>query len=316
MKSRLLNKLQQYYPVLGSFAKYAFAILVLYFVISNFYSHWEEIKIFNWSINYYYIILSIFLQILTFILFSNAWCLLMQSFNHKIPILKGFKIAYISNLGRYIPGKIWPVFGIIYFLRKLNIGVEVALASYTVATILGIPPALLISSIIIYLYPNTLQSLNININIININIIILNIIVMIIIVSMPNAIIKIYNIIIKLLNRNIIKVDINRKTALSIYLWYGLCWVSYGLSFYVFMHGVSVGLNIPIMVGVGSFIMGYVIGYLAFFTPGGLGARELVLAGVLSAYLGPVSIGLALAARLWNLICEILAVVLAYFIKL
>jgi len=74
--------------------------------------------------------------------------------------------------------------------------------------------------------------------------------------------------------------------------------------------------DIPVIAGIGSFVLAYIIGYLTFFSPGGLGARELVLTTVLSPFLGSVAVGLAVAARVWNLISEFIATAIALLIKL
>jgi uncharacterized membrane protein YbhN (UPF0104 family) len=66
----------------------------------------------------------------------------------------------------------------------------------------------------------------------------------------------------------------------------------------------------------GSFVVAYLIGYLAIFAPGGIGARELVLTGVLSPFIGPIAAGVAVAARLWNLLAEALAAIIALVIPM
>jgi uncharacterized membrane protein YbhN (UPF0104 family) len=73
--------------------------------------------------------------------------------------------------------------------------------------------------------------------------------------------------------------------------------------------------GIPPVVGIGSFILAYVIGYLAVFSPGGLGVRELVLIAILSPYFGPLTAGIAGIARVWNIISEIVSALIALAIK-
>ena len=63
------------------------------------------------------------------------------------------------------------------------------------------------------------------------------------------------------------------------------------------------------------FVLSYQIGYLAFFSPGGLGVRELVMSTLLAPSLGPIAVGVAVAARLWNFIAEALAVLIAWLIR-
>ena len=106
------------------------------------------------------------------------------------------------------------------------------------------------------------------------------------------------------------------KVALQVYLGYFVGWICYGVSFYTFMNAIMIDPEIPVIAGIGSFVLAYIIGYLAFFSPGGLGARELVLITVTSPFLGPVASGVAVTARVWNLISEVVAAGIALLIKM
>ncbi|MCK4572859.1 MAG: hypothetical protein KAU36_00740, partial [candidate division Zixibacteria bacterium] len=81
------------------------------------------------------------------------------------------------------------------------------------------------------------------------------------------------------------------------------------------MHAVMDNPAVPVIAGIGAFVLAYEIGYLTVFAPGGLGARELVLITVLTPFLGPVAAGMAVAARIWNLVTEFIAALIALLIK-
>jgi glycosyltransferase 2 family protein len=57
-------------------------------------------------------------------------------------------------------------------------------------------------------------------------------------------------------------------------------WGAFGLSFWVLLPGEQLVIWIPYIVG--SFCFAWVVGYVAFFAPGGLGVRETVLVGLLA----------------------------------
>ena len=66
---------------------------------------------------------------------------------------------------------------------------------------------------------------------------------------------------------------------------------------------------------IGAFIIAYQLGYLAFFAPGGIGVRELVLTTILVPFLGPIAASVSIAARLWNMTTEIIAALICTLIK-
>jgi uncharacterized membrane protein YbhN (UPF0104 family) len=103
--------------------------------------------------------------------------------------------------------------------------------------------------------------------------------------------------------------------ALKVYLGYVVCWLAYGISFWLFLHAIIAAPNVPLVAAGTTFVIAYQIGYLAFFSPGGLGVRELTMAGMLGQFVGAVASGIAVAARLWNLAAEFLAVLIAVSIR-
>jgi len=297
--------------------KFVLAAIVIYFAGRQLTNNWTAVSGYDWTINPLLLILSVVLHLITFAMFSKTWCLLMSAFGFNVPLKHGFKISYIANLGRYIPGKIWPVFGMIYLLKKIDINKEVAFASWGVATILGLPPAFLVGFITLYFYPEMLSSApGDNLGVYPFVALALTLAVSLILVFAPRRTMSLFNWIVKLLRRPPIQFNLDKKVALQVYLGYFVCWICYGIAFYTFMHAIMGKLEIPVVAGIGSFVMAYLIGYLAFFSPGGLGARELVLTTVLSPFLGPVAVGLAATARVWNLATEFIAAAIALLIKM
>ncbi|MEA3296717.1 MAG: lysylphosphatidylglycerol synthase domain-containing protein, partial [candidate division Zixibacteria bacterium] len=136
--------------------KFVLAVIVIYFAGRQLVANWSEVSQYHWTIDPLLIVLSVVLHLVTFALFSKVWCLLIGAFGHQVPLRHGFKIAYIANLGRYIPGKIWPVIGMVYLLKQINISKETAFASWGIATLLGLPPAFLAGAITVFFFPEML----------------------------------------------------------------------------------------------------------------------------------------------------------------
>lgn len=72
-----------------------------------------------------------------------------------------------------------------------------------------------------------------------------------------------------------------------------LAWLGYGVAFWALARGILPETTIPIAVAVGAFTVSYLVGYIAVFTAGGLGVREVLLSALLAQ-----SIGIAAAAAL------------------
>ncbi|MBN2289239.1 MAG: hypothetical protein JXQ83_07890, partial [Candidatus Glassbacteria bacterium] len=92
-------------------------------------------------------------------------------------------------------------------------------------------------------------------------------------------------------------------------------WLAYGACFYYFILSVLPDSDVGFAAATGAYAVGYIIGFLVVFAPGGLGVRELMFAGLLASALGgqgPATV-VALASRVWLSLAELvpLALVLA-----
>jgi uncharacterized membrane protein YbhN (UPF0104 family) len=65
-----------------------------------------------------------------------------------------------------------------------------------------------------------------------------------------------------------------------------LSWWTYGAAFWMLARGLLPTTSLPLTDAVAAFTLGYVLGLLALFAPGGVGVRELVLIGLLAPFLG------------------------------
>jgi len=296
--------------------KFVLAALVIYFAGRQLVVNWAEVSQYDWTLNPVLLAFSVIFHLITFVVFSKSWCILMTAFGYRIPVRYGFKVAYLTNLGRYIPGKIWPVFGMVYLLNQIDVKKEVAFASWGIATILGIPPAFLVAFITVYFHPEMVSKiLGEGVGVGSLIALLVIFTASAVLIFWPQRTIALYNWTLRLLRRPPVKLKLDKKVALAVYLGYFVSWICYGISFYTLMHAVMDNPAIPVIAGIGAFVLAYEIGYLTVFAPGGLGARELVLITVLTPFLGPVAAGMAVAARIWNLVTEFIAALIALLIK-
>jgi len=97
-----------------------------------------------------------------------------------------------------------------------------------------------------------------------------------------------------------------------------LVWPLHGLGFLALLEGLVLENTIGFPAALGVFTGSYVVGYLALVAPGGLVVREGAVVGLLTAATaipaGPAA-ALALAARLWTTLAELTAFGLALAVR-
>ncbi len=91
---------------------------ILFFLTKQVIVYWDEVKAYDWSINWIILVASVLVVQIGPVMFAQSWRMIITSFGFSPSLAHAFKIVYLSNLGRYIPGKVWQVFGLIYLTGK------------------------------------------------------------------------------------------------------------------------------------------------------------------------------------------------------
>jgi uncharacterized membrane protein YbhN (UPF0104 family) len=94
-----------------------------------------------------------------------------------------------------------------------------------------------------------------------------------------------------------------------------LSWGTYGAALWMLarglLHDAPVPLPLPLTTAIGAFTLGYILGLLALFAPGGVGVRELVLVGLLAPFLGSGgAVAVSVASRVLLTLTEVAAALL------
>jgi uncharacterized membrane protein YbhN (UPF0104 family) len=291
-------------------------LVILYFLYRQVAHHWQEIKAYEWQIHWGYMISSVLAGVGTLFVLSTVWIKIIAAFGHQLSMSKAFRIFYLSNLGRYIPGKIWQLFGILYLTQKEGIPPERAGASFVLSQMIGIPASLLVFVLAAQIEPKLLVD----------QVAVLGdksaylmtaamVVVSLVMVLWPQKVLAVGNAVLRKLKRPQAVFELDKKVALTIFVGYSVSWIMYGTAFWLFTRAVTNGAGCGLVAAVGAFIVAYQIGYLALFAPGGFGPRELILGVMLAPFLGSIAPAVAIGARLWAIVIESLAALLALAIK-
>jgi uncharacterized membrane protein YbhN (UPF0104 family) len=290
--------------------------VIFYYLGRHIFRNWDQIAAYDWKINYLYLALALLSVTVTFFVFSSVWRLIVLSLGKRVSYRKSFKIAYLANLGRYIPGKIWQMFGMIYLAKKEGVTEEEAVTSFGLSQLFAIPSGFLSGLVFLAAYPSFLPR-SADVPLLTTGIIAAAVVIFMLslgVVLFPWMVESVLNRLYKLVRRNPVKMQMNKSLAAAIYGGYFLAWSLYGFSFWLFVKGITDQpvLVLPMM---GIFIIAYQVGYLVLLAPGGVGPREGMMTLLLTPFFGPVAGTIAVAARLWLIVAEAICAVIALRIK-
>jgi hypothetical protein len=244
------------------------------------------------------------------VLAALSWKLVSGLVGCPVSFRQAFAIHFLTQVGKYLPGKLWAAVGKVGLTRKLGLsGVKASHAMVleslfivsgsmlvgvplvpVAAERLGLGPALSVAAVAVVAF-------------------------VLIMTSHPTAFQRILRGLSRMTGKELEAEDPGFFNVLKLLPVYILVFLTQGLAFVLLAW--SFGLDVPMFPGMFVFPMAMAIGFIVVFAPGGLGVREVSLTWLvgLVAAAGAAAAGRAelvsIAARLWITLAEGLAFLVA-----
>ncbi len=273
--------------------------VIFYFLAKNLYVNWNEIVKYDWDINYYFLTYSLLLLMVGSILMALGWNLILRVLGGRLTYKKALKIFFITDLAKYVPGKVWTMVGKVYLCKKEGIPVATTSASVFIQPLMQVVAGILMFLVSLPFWTKSndfVNKLYFLLPLIPIGLIMLH----------PAIMVRLLNFVLTKFKQEPIELHIKyRHILLILLLWCGL-WVLTGVTYYfliIAVHPFPIS-RLPVTIGIFA-----IAGISQFLTPSGIGVLEGVLTVLLGLYLPvPVAILIALLARAWKTVAELVCV--------
>lgn len=284
----------------------AFVLAGVVFLALVLGDQWDRLQAsvtgYDWDLRPGWIAASLLVATANLLEMSSVWVKLFRESGGSVSYTEGWKIWSATNVGRYIPGKLWHLGGLTVYLRRRgesgaaglvsSVGFQVLIlvtGAATAATVLvGRPESLpgaspWTTALVLLLLAAALH---------------------------PAVLRKAAALSSRLMKEGDVDIDRigNRALAASAGAIF-LSWGVYGVSLWCMLRGtVGPGVMGPLEL-TAVFAASYVVGYLALLSPGGLAVREGAMVALLAS-LGGLSVGVAtvvaVAYRIVTTVSELL----------
>ncbi|OGG52237.1 MAG: hypothetical protein A3F84_04020 [Candidatus Handelsmanbacteria bacterium RIFCSPLOWO2_12_FULL_64_10] len=279
--------------------------VILYYLFRDLSRNWQEVTRYSWRFDIPRLALATLMLCAVLGAMTPIWGAILRRMGYDLPIRKAWRIWFISNLGRYVPGKVWQVTGMAYLCEREGIPKRVTAVSVVLGQALSTLSAAGLFGLYVVLEggrhidPAWAYSTG-------------GLLIVGGLAVHPRVLERLINFILRLLKRDPVRIELTFGQLLYITGLYTLSWCGYGLSLYVFIFSLTpislrlVWALIPIHA------LAYTAGLLVLVMPGGLGVRESFLAEFLSHHLPEaVATPSAWLSRLWFTAAEILCLAVA-----
>jgi len=274
-------------------AKLAAMLLVLALIARSLARNWaafQSVQV-TLDVKIGWLAASVGVIFLTYIIQIESWRRMLRGWDQRLSYPNAARAWTLANLGRYIPGKVWSVAGLVVLAEQAGVRRSAAAVSAFAmqAVVLGTG-------------------------------------VVLVAIATPHAASPVLLGAAVLASLALIGVLAWRRTAewlgtladsktplpplplSAILLSSGLMllsWATFGVSFWMLIRGLISTAGVPLAAAMGMFALGYVMGLVALIAPGGLGVRDLALVGFLTPLVGSGgALAVSLASRVQLTITE------------
>jgi uncharacterized membrane protein YbhN (UPF0104 family) len=283
-------------------------ILIFFFLARSFIKDISKARPIEWTVDYRFLGLAILWLIIGLLAQAQVWKLNLKAIGISRSFKDIFKLTYLANMGRYLPGKVWSVLGVVYLGKKIEVPQTSSLLCSIVSQVTCVLAGFLFSGVSLV----GLSALGHKISLWWVGFPL----IFSIIFLHPYVYNKILTLASKLTKEKSVEARFPLGGVIKSVLLYLGVWLFHGLSFSFL--ALSLGdFSIRWFVYcLGIMPLAYLVGYLVWFSPGGWGIREGVMVILLKEFMpNYLAITVSLLSRLLFTIFEIVFFVIALKIK-
>jgi hypothetical protein len=230
-----------------------------------------------------------------YLLGCALWRRWLMALGHPLPYAVAFRVLYLANLAKYVPGGAWNYVDRTVRLGRYGVPAIAGSLATLIDVVCAVAAAQLVAALALAgsLWPGGGWVLALSLGAVLVGL-------------HPRALNRVMAVAGGLLRRESPPVPYSYRFLLGMFLGYVASWLLLGAAFAVFAASLVPDAWPRVIELAGAFSLSWAVGTIAFVFPAGLGVREATLVGLLTPFLPaawpPL---LALAARLWFLVADV-----------
>lgn len=280
-------------PSLFTVAQWLFAAAVVAYAARALRGQWREAadRLTEIALSWPLLALATLIVLMTYLLLIDTWRRVVLDAGETLSARDAARIWFVSNLGKYVPGKIWSIAAMTVMARQSGVSPLMAAGSSVlvtlVSTLAGIGVVLVAGAQAVD--RPVLAAL-------------LGISIAAALMAIPTTLPLGGKLLRKVTGREITLPSISASTIWMTTIRSVAAWIAYGLAFQIFVHAILGSSGGATSSYIAVYAASYIIGFLALFAPGGAVVREsAMIAGMLRLGLSGQAdaLAVAVASRLW-----------------
>ncbi len=274
-------------PGPATWVKAAFGIAVLAFGAFFIARRWDElVKVFG-ELSWWWVAACVPPAVIAQLAGVQAYRAIVKDLGSPLPVRPAARVYFVSQLGKYLPGAVWPVVALISVSREYHVPRRTSLAAGVLTLVVSITSALCLAAILLpvgelstarhFWYVGLLVPL-------------------LLAALYPPVLRRALDVPLRLMKREPLGVQMSFRGTLRALGWQAVSWCFFGMHAYLLVQGLGGehGWR-AFAVSIGGFALSYGVGPMFIIAPAGAGFREAALVLTLGSIAGGSSPALALA---------------------
>ena len=284
-----------------TFLRWAVVVAIFFFLGKTAWNNWDQLRDASFTFEVFPLLVSTLLFAFSYFIQVWAWYLITLRLKIALSPSETLESWFYSQLGKYLPGKIWLLLSRFYFYEskgksKKNISIALYLE---VATMIAAAAVIFLAVLSVYgeiwLFHSWRQSGWL-----------VPLFVLGLISLHPRFLQKVLNFTLRRFKKEPLCLSISYADILCILSICILSWMAGGIGFYLFIGSLYPVTPQYILFLTGALAASSMLGLIAIFAPSGLGVREGALVYLLSFVMAtPVAVIISILTRIWMTLIEI-----------
>jgi hypothetical protein len=278
----------------------AFAAAIVWYAAAALRGQWSEavIRLSTLRISWPLVAFCSAIVVATYAVLIDAWRRVTNEGGDSLPFSAAARIWFVSNLGKYIPGKVWSIAAIAAMAREQGVSPVSAAGASVVVQLISVATGI---GVVVLTGVRALDQ--------PVAAVIAALLLVVIVAASPRLVPAAIRSLASLTGRDVVVPSIPVRAVAVAAIQTALSWVLYGLAFRLFVEAVLGTAAGPTLSYIAVFAASYIIGFVAVFAPGGAVVREsAMIAAMLRLGLASEAdaLAVAVASRLWLTVTELI----------
>ncbi len=252
-----------------------FVVLLVALAVWAIATEWHDVRAALRQLSVGYVVLALLATTVNVALAGMVWRTVLADLGSKLPLPVAARIFFVGQLGKYLPGSVWPVVMQTELGRDHDVPRRRTATATMVSMLLSVASALLAVVIALPVAPNALPE--------GFRWAVLLVIPLVVVLH-PAVLGRLVDLALKLVGREGLPERTTLTGTLLATAWAIGSWIGAGLQVWALAIplGAPANLRTAVLL-IGGYALAWAVGFIVIFAPAGAGARELALAAVLSS---------------------------------